>query len=218
MRRHVPLVALLLAAAEADIAKGDSTCAATAGEGTPSRASSLLQVAGHRDRSSDKRLVPDEAEDGPGHRVAADVGELKHSGHGRHADLVLLGSSAKLRVQGAVEAALVIILIVVAVTFCLLWHNNWSVQASVNQTVEVAGKAGSVAKKATHATAAKVEKMTRAKDQEQVSGGSSSSMRGPVGPVPQDHNAADTMTQPLSPQEPHRLSPKPADQGPVECC
>mmetsp|Transcript_5110 Transcript_5110/g.14913 ORF Transcript_5110/g.14913 Transcript_5110/m.14913 type:complete len:227 (+) Transcript_5110:82-762(+) len=114
--------------------------------------------------------------------------------------------------QGAAEVSLIIIVVVIGVAVCLLWHNNWSVQGSVDESREIAGKVGVVAKKATHGAAVKVEKLTRPKDAA-VAGSSSSTDASPANPASAKQQEA---TLPLlsAEERPFKTQPHEAEQ----CC
>lgn len=75
------------------------------------------------------------------------------------------GARATSRSEGVGEVCLIIVLVVIFVAIVLLIHNNWDVQAAVDEGRVYAGKAGRVAKKATHAAAVTVEYHTREKPQ-----------------------------------------------------
>jgi len=61
----------------------------------------------------------------------------------------------------AASLAIVVLLIMLLVAIAFLVHNNWDVQAAVDEGKMYAVKAGSQAKKATHGASVMVEKLTR---------------------------------------------------------
>jgi len=66
---------------------------------------------------------------------------------------------------GVLEVTVVVLLALMVVLIALLVHNNWDVQAAVDESRAIATKAAQGAKKATHKAAATMERITRVREE-----------------------------------------------------